>query len=188
VRSALGIPDDGFVVGCISRFHPKKRNDVVVDAVGQLPGAHLVLAGEGETEPSLRARAAQLGELAHFIPTPGGDVDEVLSAFDVLVFCPSPTEGAPRAVILGMLAARPCVATGAEGVADMISADVGAICSPENDPDALAATLREYLDDPELGARQGARARSLAEDTYSAPVVAAQIERMFEAAVAHRRS
>jgi glycosyltransferase involved in cell wall biosynthesis len=30
VRERLGIPSDAFVVGCISRFHPKKRNDVVV--------------------------------------------------------------------------------------------------------------------------------------------------------------
>ncbi len=36
VRSELGIPQEAFVVGCISRFHPKKRNDVVVDAVTAL--------------------------------------------------------------------------------------------------------------------------------------------------------
>ena len=29
VRERLGIPADAFVVGAISRFHPKKRNDVV---------------------------------------------------------------------------------------------------------------------------------------------------------------
>ncbi len=27
----LGIPPEAFVVGCISRFHLKKRNDVVVE-------------------------------------------------------------------------------------------------------------------------------------------------------------
>ena len=37
VRAELGIPADAFVVGCISRFHPKKRNDVVVAAV-ERPG------------------------------------------------------------------------------------------------------------------------------------------------------
>jgi len=118
----------------------------------------------------------------HFIPTPGGDVDEVLSAFDVLVFCPSPTEGEPRAVILGMLARRPCLATGAEGVADMITPEIGAICSPENDPDVLAGLLRRYLEDSELRERHGSAARALAEEVYAAPVVAAQIERLFEAA------
>lgn len=187
VRQGLGIPDGAFVVGCISRFHPKKRNDVVVDAVARLPNAHLVLAGAGETEAALRARGQALGDLAHFIPTPGADVDAVLSAFDVLVFCPSPTEGAPRAVILGMLAGRPCLATGAEGVADMIAPEMGAICSPENDPEVLADLLRPYLDDPDLRARHGAAARSFAEAAYAAPVVAEQVERLFEAALARVR-
>ena len=184
VRDRLGIPQEAFVVGCISRFHPKKRNDVVVDAVAGLPGAHLVMAGAGETEESLRTRARQLGDRAHFITTPGADVDEVVSAFDVLVFCPSPTEGAPRAVILGMLAGRPCVATGAEGVADMIGPDFGAICSPENDPEVLVGVLQRYLDDPDMRARHGDAAKSFAQRAYASPVVAERVERLFEQAIA----
>jgi len=76
VRNELAIPEQAFVVGCISRFHPKKRNDVVVDAVRELDDArvHLILAGAGETESQLRALAAPLGERAHFIATPGSDV------------------------------------------------------------------------------------------------------------------
>jgi glycosyltransferase involved in cell wall biosynthesis len=101
-----------------------------------------------------------------------------MSAFDVSVFCPSPTEGAPRATILGMLAERPCLATGAEGVSDLIRPDFGAISQPENDPAALAALLRRYLDDPELGLRQGRAARAWAERVYASSVVAEQIERL----------
>jgi len=180
VRAELGIPADAFVVGCISRFHSKKRNDVVVEAVARLQGTpHLVLAGDGETEPDLRRRAEQLGDRAHFVATPGGDVADYLSAFDVLVFCPSPTEGAPRAVILGMLASRPCLATGAEGVADMITPGLGAITEPENDAGALTAVLESYQQDPERAAREGAAARRWAESTYAAPVVAAQIEELW---------
>jgi glycosyltransferase involved in cell wall biosynthesis len=182
-RAELGIPEDAFVVGCISRFHPKKRNDVVVDAALALPDhVHLVLAGEGETEHDLRARAAPLGGRAHFISTPGSDVAEVLSAFDVVVFCPSPTEGAPRAVILGMLAERPCVATGAEGVADIITQGTGAIIHPENDADALAACLREYIGAPDRVAAEGAEARRRAVATYDMAAVSEQVERLFGAA------
>ena len=82
----------------------------------------------------------------------------MLSAFDVSVFCPSPTEGAPRAVILGMLASRPCLSTGAEGVADMITPEFGGITSPENDPASLRALLERFLEDPARG-RAGGRAR-----------------------------
>ena len=186
VRAQLGISADAFVVGCISRFHFKKRNDVVVEAVKALedPRVHLILAGDGETEAQLRALAEPLGEHAHFISTPGSEVPEVLSAFDVSVFCPSPTEGAPRAVILGMLASRPCLATGAEGVSDMISEEIGGIASPENDPLSLKALLERYLDDPARVEREGSAARAYAERTYAAPVVAASIEGLFERAIA----
>ena len=171
VRRRLGIPADAFVVGCISRFHPKKRNDVVVDGVVALddPRVHLIMAGAGETEPELRLQTGPLGDRAHFVPTPTSDVADVLSAFDVSVFCPSPTEGAPRATILGMLAERPCLATGPEGVADLIRPEFGAITSPENDPAPLTALLRGYLADPALGARQGLAARAWAEQEYARP-------------------
>jgi glycosyltransferase involved in cell wall biosynthesis len=183
VREELGIPESAFVVGCISRFHHKKRNDVVVDAVAALPGQpHLILAGEGDTEAELRARAAPLGPRAHFMHTPGAEVGDVLSAFDVSVFCPSPTEGAPRAVILGMLAERPCLSTGAEGVADIITPGIGEIASPENDPAALARILRAYLDDPDRVRTEGAEARRRAVATYDMPVVAERIERLLREA------
>ncbi|HEY3759769.1 MAG TPA: glycosyltransferase family 4 protein [Solirubrobacteraceae bacterium] len=182
VRAELGIPADAFVVGCISRFHPKKRNDVLVSAVLELDDlqVHLILAGDGETEGQLRALAAPLGERVHFIPTPGADVADVLSAFDVSVFCPSPTEGAPRAVILGMLASRPCLSTGAEGVADMITPELGGIATPENDPRSLRPLIERYLHDPARIEREGRAARAYAERTYAAPVVAASIEELFE--------
>jgi len=185
VRGELGIPADAFVVGLISRFHPKKRNDVVVEAVNALddPRVHLVLAGDGETEGELRALGLPLGERLHVIPTPGGEVGDVLSAFDVSIFCPSPTEGAPRAVILGMLASRPCISTGAEGVADIIAPEFGAIVSPENDAAALADVLRGYVGDPERAAREGRAARRAAEETYAAPVVSAEITRLLESAI-----
>jgi glycosyltransferase involved in cell wall biosynthesis len=190
VRGELGIPADAFVVGCISRFHFKKRNDVVVNATIALddPRVHLILAGNGDTEPELRQLAAPLGERVHFIDTPGAEVPDVLSAFDVSVFCPSPTEGAPRATILGMLASRPCLSTGAEGVADMIMPEFGGISTPENDPEALRALIAPYLQDPERVAREGAAARAYAEQTYAAPVVAEQIERLLADAIGGVRS
>jgi len=186
VREQLGIPGDAFVVGCVSRFHRKKRNDVVVRAVCELddPRVHLILAGEGETEPQLRELAAPLGERAHFLATPGVEIPEVLSAFDVSVFCPSPTEGAPRAVILGMLASRPCLSTAAEGVSDMISKDRGDIASPENSPASLRALLERYIEDRKRVEREGAAARAFAERTYSAPVVAELIEGLMRDAIA----
>jgi len=177
VRGELGIPTDALVVGCISRFNTKKRNDVVIDAVIELarPDVHLILAGAGETEDELRRRASPLGGRAHFLPTPSRELAAVLSAFDVAVFCPSPTEGAPRAVILAMLARRPCLATASEGVVEMIAPGTGQIVAPEHDPRALAAALTAYLDSPERRSSEGQAARAFAEQAYAPKVVAQQV-------------
>jgi glycosyltransferase involved in cell wall biosynthesis len=183
VRRELGIPDDAFVVGCISRFHPKKRNDVLVEAVKMLDErAHLILAGAGETEAELRTLAEPLGSRVHFVRTPGDDVADYTSAFEIGVFCPSPAEGQPRAVILPWLAGRPAVSTGAMGVADMITDGVGEIASPENDPAAVAEILSSYMNDPERLEREGAAALDRALRTYDAPVVAERIEQIFRTA------
>ena len=77
-----------------------------------------------------------------------------------------------------MLARRPALATGPEGVADMIKPEFGAITDPANDPASLAAVLRRYLDDPELaGARARPRERT-PRRRYAAPVVAERLERL----------
>jgi glycosyltransferase involved in cell wall biosynthesis len=147
------------------------------------PEVHLILAGAGETEAELRAQAAALGDRAHFLPTPTDDVADVLSSFDVSVFCPSPTEGAPRATILGMLAERPCLATGPEGVADLIRPpEFGAIADPVNDVEALRALLVRYRDDGELRERQGKAARAWAEREFARSVVARRIEDLVDGA------
>ena len=83
-----------------------------------------------------------------------------------------------------MLAARPCLSTGPEGVADMITPGVGEIAEPEDDPAALAAALRRYRSDRERIAREGAEAHRRAVERYDAPVVAAQIETLLEQATA----
>jgi glycosyltransferase involved in cell wall biosynthesis len=82
-----------------------------------------------------------------------------------------------------MLASRPCLSTGAEGVADMITPEIGGIASPENEPAALRVLLERYVDDPLRVEREGGLAREHAEQTYAAPVVAAAIERLLEVAI-----
>lgn len=177
-RVALGVLPDAFVVGCMTRFHPKKRNDVLIDAILMLddPRVHLVFAGAGETEGELRRRAAPLGARAHFLPTPGDAASAVISAWDLAVFCPSPTEGAPLAIIVPMLCRRPVVSTGAEGARDLIKPGCGVIADLENEPAAVAAALTAYRDDPERLRTDGAQARRCAAEIHDADRVAALAE------------
>ena len=81
-----------------------------------------------------------------------------------------------------MLAERPCIATGPEGVADLIRPEFGAIVSPTDDPAALAVVLRRYLSDAEAGLEQGRAARAWAESVFARPVVAKLIEDLLHGA------
>lgn len=177
-RAALGVPDDAFVVGCMSRFHPKKTNDVLIDALVVLddPRVHLVLAGSGPTEQELRDRAAPLGDRAHFVPAPGNAAPELLAGWDLAAFCPSPTEGAPLAVIVSMLCELPVVATGAEGATGLVVPGTGVIAEPEHDPEAVASAVAAYRDDSDRRRAEGERGRRRIADLHDAEAVAARAE------------
>lgn len=166
-RRALGIPSGAFAIGCLTRFNAKKRNEVAVDAAARLaadpgPPVHLVMIGEGETEPELRRRAAVLGDAAHFVPSTGAEPAELLSGCDVVVFCPSPTEGEPLAISMGMLTERPVVATAAEGATGLIEPGTGAIAAPDHDAHAVAGLLEAYRADPDRARAEGRAGRALA--------------------------
>jgi glycosyltransferase involved in cell wall biosynthesis/2-polyprenyl-3-methyl-5-hydroxy-6-metoxy-1,4-benzoquinol methylase len=171
-RREWGVGDGTFVLGCISRLNASKRNDVIVDALAHLPEeVLLVLAGDGDDEPALRARAAPYGDRVRFLPTPRGYVQEVLSACDVAVFAPQQLEGAPRSIIFGQLSGRAVVASGPEGADGMILAGTGTIVEPAHDPRALAACLEEYRLDPARREREGAAGRALAAERYDSQAV-----------------
>ncbi|REK86323.1 glycosyltransferase [Streptomyces inhibens] len=114
VRTRLGLPLDAFVVGGVGRLVPGKRFDVLVRAVTQLPGVHLLLAGEGPEREMLRRMAEQFGsgDRIHLLgerggavgpvaddrPGAGPDIPGLLAAIDVFV-SPSPDEAFGLAVL-----------------------------------------------------------------------------------------
>ncbi len=166
-RREWGAQDDTLVLGCVSRLNASKRNDVIIDSLAYLPeDVMLVLAGEGEDERALRARAAPYGGRVRFLPTPRGYVQEVLSACDLAVFAPQEIEGAPRAIIFGQLCERAVIASGPQGAVDMVLPGTGTIVSPAHDPRMLAACIDSYRRDPARRTREGRAGRALAQARY----------------------
>jgi glycosyltransferase involved in cell wall biosynthesis len=166
-RAEWGVDNGTFVMGSIARLHPKKRNDVLIEALRDLEGdVLLVIAGEGDDEQRLRELAQVDEKRVRLLPTPRGYAGELLSAFDVALFAPAPTEGAPRAIAMAQLAGRPVVATAPQGAADMLVDGTGTVVSPPHDARALARTLEDYRNDPERRRTEGERARAYAEVRY----------------------
>lgn len=178
VRRSWDVGEHTLVIGCMTRFQRRKRTDVVVDAMAHVDGdVVLVLAGEGEQEQELRARAAGFGDRVRFVPNVRGDVDAFLSACDVFVFAPSPTEAArPRAIVMAHLVGLPVISTHPEGAASLQAPGTGTIVSPHHDPRALADVIAAYRDDPELRRSVGTAGRTAMLERHRPDEVLREVE------------
>lgn len=178
LRGAWEVSDETMVIGCVSRFQARKRNDVVIDAMSHLDdNAVLVMAGEGEEEHALRERAMPLGRSVRFERNVRGSVEQFLSACDVLVFAPSVTEGEPRVIVMAQLVGVPVVATAPEGADALIGPGEGTIVSPAHDPVALAHVLAGYRDEPERRRLEGAAGREARRESHDRERTVRAIER-----------
>ena len=56
-REELGLPRDGLIVLMVSALDPGKRVEIGIQAVSQIPDAHLVVAGDGPLRQVIDAQA-----------------------------------------------------------------------------------------------------------------------------------
>ena len=188
-RTSLGVAADDVVMGTVTRLHDSKGNEYLVEAarlvIDVRPQAKFFLFGEGPLLASLQQQAAALHLGDRFVF--GGfvkDVRGVLAAFDMSVF-PSLWEGTPLTVFEALGAARPIVATDADGLMEVLTPDVDALIVPKRDARALADRIIRLIDDPALRARLGAAARRTAE-SYDITAFVRKMERLYD--ILHRDS
>jgi glycosyltransferase involved in cell wall biosynthesis len=71
VRHELGIPADAIVIGTVGRLSEQKAHHVLVDAAARLlptrPRLWVLIAGDGDRMPALRAQAVRLGIAARVV-------------------------------------------------------------------------------------------------------------------------
>jgi glycosyltransferase involved in cell wall biosynthesis len=162
-RRALGIPDDVFAIGTVTRLMPSKGNEYLVEAVrsvvDRVPSARVYIAGEGELQAELEARARSLG-LGDRLTFLGfqRDVAQVLSAFDLAVF-PSLWEGTPLTVLEALAMGKPIVSTDADGLQDVLTDGTDAVMVPRRHATALADAIVRLAGDSAERQRLGANAR-----------------------------
>ncbi|MCE2565766.1 glycosyltransferase [Komagataeibacter sp. FNDCF1] len=152
-RQSLDTPADARVLLVLSRLHPAKGLETLLDTLPDLPDCHVWLAGEGELRTALAARAARLGvaRRVHFL---GWRTDRgaLLAAADICVL-PSRYEPFGTVILDAWSADVPLVACAAAGPRAHVRDGHNGMLVPVDDAQALAAALRRVLDDPALAAR-----------------------------------
>ncbi|WP_210576655.1 glycosyltransferase family 4 protein [Streptomyces sp. GESEQ-4] len=151
---------EGPVVVCVGRLCRQKGQDVLLQAwpevVRQVPGARLVLVGDGPDARRLRADAPASVEFA-------GATDDTAAwyrAADVVVL-PSRLPGIGLAPLEAMACARPVVVTNVDGARESLPPGHLPSCLvPPEDPDSLARAVTALLRDEPLRTALGAQARA----------------------------
>ena len=182
-RAELGVRPGDCLIGSVTRLHESKGNAFLVDAarlvLDRRPQATFIVAGEGPLRPALEAQAASLGLGDRFVFAGfARDVARVVSAFDIDVF-PSLWEGTPLTVFEALAMGKPIVATDADGLTDVLTADRDALIVPRRSAAALADGLVRLIDEPQTRDRLSRAARATSQQ-YDIATFVRKMERLYE--------
>jgi len=181
-------PPDGLrgnvrVLLAVCRLDAQKGVDVAIRALPAVlerhPDARLVVLGEGAERRRLEQLAEELGVPVHLagrVP----DVAAWLRRAAVLVH-PVRWEGFGLAVLEGMLAGLPVVASRVSSLPELVADGETGMLVPPEDPHALASALVRVLDDP---GGLGAAGRRRAQERFSVARMADATLDVYEQALA----
>jgi glycosyltransferase involved in cell wall biosynthesis len=195
LREEYGFPDDAQICGVVARLEPEKGHPTLLDAwpfvIERVPGARLLVVGEGSRREALEDQAERLGLLGHECEgdacvgtrsaRPGAtvvftgrrdDVPAVTAALDVAVL-PSYREAQGIVILEAMALGRPVVASRVGGIPEMITDGQTGLLVPPRDPGALAAAIVRLLTDHPLADTLGRAGHDMVHDRFC-------IERMVE--------
>jgi glycosyltransferase involved in cell wall biosynthesis len=178
-RALFGTPDHAPLLLGMGRLHPSKAHDVSLRALQRLPDAWLWIAGSGPLEAELKGLAADLG-VAERVRWLGWrtDADALYRTADVCVF-PSRYEPLGNVVIQAWAHGLPVVAAESVGPGALIHDGFDGRLVPVDDPEALAAAIREVLDDPALRYCLAERGRARISSRFSERVVVSAWRELF---------
>lgn len=190
LHNVYGVSTTTPVVLFLSRLHPKKRPDLLLQALSQLAAQnydfHLILAGSGEPDyfSYLTNLVTFLGLTSRTsIPgfVMGQDKELLLQAADIFVL-PSFSENFGVAVAEAMAAGLPVIVTPDVQISPEIAAEpAGLVVEGEVDP--LAGAIAQLLISPDLRRQLGENGKRLVSRSYSWSAIAQNLTSVYTAII-----
>lgn len=183
----LGEAPEPFTVGWLGRFVPVKNLDllrrVIEQTLRQAADVRFLIAGSGPEAWKLEELAARYPSNVEVLGW-CEDVLPLLARCHILTLT-SRQEGTPVAIIQGMAARRPFVATAVGGLPDLAGNGERGLCCP---PDArvLAGEILRLKRNPEMRRAMGERASEYARRTHSEERLTGDLDRLYRALLAER--
>lgn len=166
LRQRLGLDGSVPLVAVPARLAPIKDHDTLLRALALVPGAHLVVLGDGELMAELVALVAdlELGSRVHFTGW-WTDMSTALADVDLVVLT-SRNEGTPLSLIEAGAAGIATVATAVGGVPGVVLHERTGLLVPPGDVVAVADAVRRLLHDAPSRRTLGTNARRHVEQHF----------------------
>jgi glycosyltransferase involved in cell wall biosynthesis len=172
-----------FYAGRLSR---EKGVDVLVEAAGRAEDLQVTIAGDGPERTALESRAASIapGRVRFLGHVSAAEVQATMSTASVVCAPSRCYENQPLMVLEALGLGVPVVGSALGGIAELIRDGEFGRTVPADDPEALAAALRQVTSDPVSGRAMGAAGRRHVEQQYSAAAHLRGLQDLYEEALA----
>jgi glycosyltransferase involved in cell wall biosynthesis len=176
----------------VARLSPEKAHDQLLDSFRQIlqrrPRARLWICGDSfgfwqKYRDRLFAQHRRLA-LESSVSFLGyrSNLTELFAMADLMVH-PSHVEGVPIAIISGMAAGLPVVASNVGGISEVIRPGVTGLLVPENGVTEFAEAVVGLLENDGARASLGSAARRFVEMEYSAEAATRRVEQVYDEVV-----
>jgi len=144
------LSDGDYVVGCIGSFEARKAQSVLLQAAkklvdsARLPNIHCLFVGEGPDKQMLLDLIAELkleknATIFDFTKEPF----YVFERCNIIALPSTGKEGLPNVLLEALAMGKPCVATKAYGMPEVVIEGKTGYCFPSGDVDALADAIHK---------------------------------------------
>ncbi|PWB75876.1 hypothetical protein C3F09_01830 [candidate division GN15 bacterium] len=180
IRSAVGLPEDAIIAVTSGRFVEQKGHRFLLEAISALAerisSLYFLWLGSGPLENELRIRVDELGLTSRVIFAGMLDsVDEHLAASDLMIH-PSIEEPFGIAILEGMRAGLPVVASDVGGIPEVVDNRCAQLVPPR-DSTALVEAVAGLASNAQSRLRMGMHARERFLSEFSVETMFDRIER-----------
>lgn len=171
VRAKIGLKKDEVFFLAVGRLVYEKGHEFLIEAMAEVAkeDTHAIagICGAGSLQDQLQAQIEKLDVQTNMKLLGQWDsIPEILAAADVFVL-PSRWEGLPMALLEGMMAGLPVIATRVEGVDEVVQPGEHGLLVPLESPRELAQAILQLLRSPADRLRMGAAARERVLSSYT---------------------
>jgi glycosyltransferase involved in cell wall biosynthesis len=181
----LGITDDNFVIGNISRLIGHKGHHYLIDAVSQLtayiPGLRCIIVGDGPAMDDLKFKVKKLNlERAIIFTGWRKDIENLLSIMNVFVQPSTLTEGLCLSLIEAASAGLPLIGTDIGGIPEIIENGTNGFIIPSQDSTQMAEKIKYLWKEADIRKKMGENAIETWKKKFSLEKMIHEIEDVYK--------